>query len=67
MTGWHSHGWPYVVVMLTTAEMHVHDGTDVHVIHRHAGESYERPAGVTHDVKNGGAAHMAFIEVELKR
>src|ERR1700744_844830 len=66
-TGWHEHGWPYVVVMLTDAEMHVHDGAQVNVIMRKAGDSYSRPAGVRHDVKNGGDAPMAFTEIELKK
>jgi quercetin dioxygenase-like cupin family protein len=66
-TGWHEHGWPYVVVMLTDAQMHVHDGEQVAVIVRRSGESYARPAGVRHDVKNGGDAPMAFVEIELKR
>ncbi len=66
-TGWHEHGWPYVVVMLTDAQMHVHDGEQVTVITRQAGESYARPAGVRHDILNGGDAPMAFIEIELKR
>jgi beta-alanine degradation protein BauB len=66
-TGWHEHGWPYVVVMLTDAQMHVHDGEQVVVIHRRAGESYARPAGVRHDVMNGGDMPMAFVEIELKR
>ena len=26
-----------------------------------------RPAGVTHDVMNGGDAPMAFVEIEVKR
>ncbi len=66
-TGWHEHGWPYVVVMLTDAQMHVHDGEQVVVIPRRAGESYSRPAGVRHDVMNGGDVPMAFVEIELKR
>jgi mannose-6-phosphate isomerase-like protein (cupin superfamily) len=66
-TGWHEHGWPYVVVMLTDAQMHVHDGEQVNVIARRAGESYARPAGVRHDVKNGGREPMAFVEIEMKR
>jgi beta-alanine degradation protein BauB len=66
-TGWHEHGWPYVVVMLTDAQMHVHDGTEVTVITRRAGENYARPAGVRHDILNGGDAPMAFIEIELKQ
>lgn len=66
-TGWHEHGWPYVVVMLTDAQMHVHDGEQVNVIARRAGDSYARPAGVRHDVMNGGDTPMAFVEIELKR
>ena len=66
-TGWHEHGWPYVVVMLTDAQMHVHDGEQVTVIFRRAGENYERPAGVRHDILNGGDQPMAFLEIELKR
>ena len=25
-TGWHSHGWPYFVVLLTEAVLRIHDG-----------------------------------------
>ena len=32
-----------------------------------AGQAYHRPAGVEHDVMNGGTAPMAFVEVEIKR
>ena len=67
VTGWHSHGWPYFVVMLTDAVMRVHDGTNVTDIPRKAGDSYMRAAGMQHDVMNGGDAPMAFIEIELKR
>jgi quercetin dioxygenase-like cupin family protein len=65
-TGWHSHGWVYFVVMLTDALMRVHDGEKVVEIQRRAGESYQRPAGVEHDVMNGGTAPMAFVEIEIK-
>jgi quercetin dioxygenase-like cupin family protein len=67
VTGWHSHGWPYCVVMLTDAEMCVHDGKNITKIPRKAGDSYIRPAGVQHDVMNGGTEPMAFVEVEFKR
>lgn len=67
VTGWHSHGWPYFVVMLTNSLMRVHDGTKVIEISRLAGESYERPAGVEHDVMNGGDTPMVFVEIELKQ
>jgi quercetin dioxygenase-like cupin family protein len=67
VTGWHSHGWPYFVVMLTDSLMRVHDGKTVTEISRRAGESYERPAGVEHDVMNGSDTPMAFVEIELKQ
>ena len=66
VTGWHEHGWPYFVVMLTDGVMKVHDGENVVDVPRAAGDSYQRPAGVRHDVMNGGDAPMAFVEIEVK-
>ena len=66
-TGWHTHGWPYFVVMLTDAVMRVHDGTNAQEILRKAGDAYSRGAGVEHDVMNGADKPMAFIEIEIKR
>ncbi len=67
VTGQHTHGWPYVVVMLTEAVMRVDDGTAVTETRLAAGQAYHRPAGIEHDVMNGGAEPMAFVEVEIKR
>lgn len=67
VTGQHTHGWPYVVVLLTDAVMRVDDGSSVTETRLSAGEAYHRPAGVAHDVMNGGDAPMAFVEVEIKR
>jgi mannose-6-phosphate isomerase-like protein (cupin superfamily) len=66
-TGWHTHGWPYFVVLLTDAVVRIHDGEKVNDVPMSAGHSYMRPAGVTHDVMNGGDKPMAFIEIEVKR
>lgn len=66
-TGWHTHGWQYFVVMLTDGVMRVHDGTNVQEILRKAGDTYGRSAGVEHDVMNGAATPMAFVEIEIKR
>jgi beta-alanine degradation protein BauB len=66
-TGWHTHGWPYFVVLLTDAVLRIHDGEKVTGAPMCAGHSYRRPAGVTHDVMNGGDKPMAFIEIEVKR
>ena len=67
VTGWHTHGWPYYVVMLTDAVQEVHDGEKITTITRKAGDSYVRDAGAQHDVRNGSTAPMAFIEIEVKK
>ena len=67
-TGWHTHGWPYFVVLLTDAVMKIEmaDGA-VTETRLTAGQSYRRPAGVEHDVMNGSHQPMAFVEIEIKR
>lgn len=65
-TGWHSHGWPYFVVLLTDAVMKIDDGKTESEVTLKAGESYRRPSGVEHDVMNGSAEPMAFVEIEIK-
>ena len=64
-TGYHSHGWPYFVVMLTDAVMKI-EATDgaVSEVRLVAGQSYQRPSGVEHDVMNGSDQPMAFVEIE---
>lgn len=66
-TGWHEHGFDYVIVALTGCDMTLElpDGT-VNAVSLPAGRTYHRPAGVTHNVINGGAAPMAFVEVEYR-
>jgi beta-alanine degradation protein BauB len=66
-TGWHTHSWPYIVVMLTDAKMRLHDGAKITEVDLKAGDAYQRPAGVTHDVMNGADKPMAFVEIEVKR
>jgi beta-alanine degradation protein BauB len=36
-------------------------------IRRKAGESYQRPAGVEHDVMNASEHPIAFVDIEIKR
>jgi quercetin dioxygenase-like cupin family protein len=67
VTGWHTHGWPYFVVMLTDATMRIHNGTAVSEATLSAGQAYDRASGISHDVMNGGTAPMAFVEIEIKR
>ena len=40
VTGWHRHGWPYVVVMLVDGTLRVHSGTEVVEVPLVAGQSY---------------------------
>ena len=66
-TGFHTHGWPYFVVMLTDGNLRTE--TDGVVADRpmKAGATYGRPAGVAHDVMNGSPHPIAFVEIEIKR
>jgi beta-alanine degradation protein BauB len=66
-TGWHSHGWPYFVTMLTKGVLRMHNGKEVTDVPLDAGQAYSRPAGVTHDVMNGSDHPIAFVEIEVKR
>ena len=67
-TGWHQHGWPYFVVLLTDAVMRIEaqDGA-VSEVRLKAGQSYQRPAGIEHDVLNASDRPLAFVEIEIKR
>ena len=67
VTGWHTHGWPYFVVLLNDAVLRLHDGKSETDVPLKAGQSYMRPAGVEHDVMNGSPHPIAFVEIEVKR
>lgn len=66
-TGFHRHGWLYVVVPVTDGTLHVEfpDGSTATAALR-AGEAYTRLAGVEHNVVNGGDAPLSFVETEVK-
>jgi beta-alanine degradation protein BauB len=66
-TGFHRHGWYYVVVPVTDGELHVEfpDGSTARAELK-AGVAYQRPAGVEHNVINGGTAPLSFVETEVK-
>jgi quercetin dioxygenase-like cupin family protein len=66
-TGWHEHGWPYFVIMLTDGVLRVHNGETVTDNNLVQGQSYNRPAGIKHDVMNGSPHPIAFVEIEIKR
>lgn len=66
-TGWHRHGFLYVVVPVTDGILlaELPDGGTM-TAELKAGGSYTRGAGVEHNVVNAGAAPLAFVEVEVK-
>ncbi len=66
-TGWHRHGHDYIITALTDCEMSLElpEG-QTSTAFVPAGTVYRRTEGVEHNVINGGAAEMSFIEVELK-
>jgi len=66
-TGWHEHGWPYFVVMLTAGTLRIHDGVNVADVPLVAGQAYRRPPGIKHDVMNGSEHPIAFVEIEVKQ
>ena len=67
VTGWHTHAWPYFVILLTNAVLRVHNGSEIIDTHLVAGQAYNRVAGTQHDVMNGSDHPIAFVEIELKR
>ncbi|WP_137120059.1 cupin domain-containing protein [Segeticoccus rhizosphaerae] len=67
-TGQHRHEYDYVVVPLAVARMQVHhaDGTKT-TSELATGESYYKPAGAEHNVRNEDAEVLDFVEVEIVR
>jgi quercetin dioxygenase-like cupin family protein len=66
-TGHHVHGMAYVVVPMTDCHFLLEEPTGERRVTMAAGQAYSRPVGIEHNVVNGGAAPMSFIEVEVKR
>lgn len=66
-TGWHEHGYDYVITTLTDCNMRLEDPDGSHRdVLIEAGTTYRRDKGIEHNVINGGSATMSFVEVELK-
>ena len=65
-TGWHRHGYDYVVVPMTTGRLQIDDGREQRFAELTAGRSYYRPVGVEHDVINANDFEFVFVEVEFK-
>lgn len=66
-TGWHRHGWAYIVVPVSDGRMMLElPGGETTEAAIKAGSAYERPAGVEHNVINAGETAFSFVEIELK-
>lgn len=65
-TGWHEHEMDYAVVILTDSTMAYEVDGEVTEKQVKPGDSYLRPKGVQHDVKNAGPGPLSFIEIETK-
>jgi len=64
-TGWHRHGWDYVVVPMTTGKLLLEEKNGNRFAELKAGEPYAREVGVEHNVVNPNAHEFVFIEIEL--
>lgn len=65
-TGWHRHGLDYVVVPITSGRLDIFLGKETVAAELKQGVSYNRAAGVEHDVINNNDFEFVFVEVELK-
>ena len=66
-TGWHRHGFDYVITPVAGGEVEIVDGNGTRTPFTMApGVSYYREAGVEHNVVNGAGGALSFVEVELK-
>jgi beta-alanine degradation protein BauB len=65
-TGQHVHAYDYVVVPLTSGTLRLVEAAATRDAQLTAGASYNRPAGVDHNVINANAYEFRFIEIELK-
>ena len=64
-TGWHRHGYDYVVVPLTDGLLRIVASAEESTTELKRGAAYFRKAGVQHNVINAGEDYLAFVEVEL--
>jgi quercetin dioxygenase-like cupin family protein len=65
-TGWHRHGHDYVVVPQTDGVLLLETPDGLREAPLVAGRSYYRDAGVEHNVINGSAHEVVFIEIEAR-
>ncbi len=65
-TGWHSHGYDYVVVPQSDGRLLLETKEGNRYAELGVGQPYFRKAGLEHNVVNANEHEFVFIEVELK-
>lgn len=65
-TGWHRHGYDYVVVPGTTGKLLLKTSEGDKHAELVTGQSYFRNKGVEHNVINTNDYEFVFVEVEIK-
>lgn len=65
-TGWHRHGYDYVVVPMTDGRLTLVTPEGTVTADLTVGGAYSRPVGVEHDVQNLTDRPITFIEIEIK-
>ena len=65
-TGWHRHGYDYIVVPQTTGKLLLETESGENMADLDAGKSYFRNVGVEHNVVNVNDYAFVFVEIELK-
>ncbi|MFP1632751.1 cupin domain-containing protein [Zhengella sp. ZM62] len=64
-TGWHRHGYDYVVIPVTGGTLTVEDAEGSRPYPIEKGMSYARNAAVSHNIANDTDSDITFVEVEL--
>lgn len=65
-TGWHRHGYDYVVVPMTTGDLLIETGNGEMRAPLTAGVAYSREVGVEHNVVNPNDFEFVFVEIEIR-
>ena len=65
-TGWHRHGYDYVVVPMTVGPLRIKSAQGEVSNDIVPGQSYFRVGGAEHDVSNQTGHEVVFVEIELK-
>lgn len=65
-TGWHRHGYDYVVVPQTNGRLLLETKEGDHYAELSVGKPYFRNVGIEHNVVNANEYEFVFIEVEIR-